>query len=187
MTFLSQKLNLFFLLIVAAISLSSCFISSRSNMDVFNKSEYAGSVSVKTIKVPMLISRPFLKKYLKKEEEVPKEVRDLISSLKKVRVTIAQTKNQNLINSFRTAVQDFKGEEWLTVQSNKQWIYLKGDQDNNDVIKRLMVAVSAPEDNKLIFVNMKCNLTMEQLSSLINMAIDSEEGKKVLKAELKKS
>lgn len=187
MIFLPPKLKLLILLLVTATSFSSCFISSRSNMDVFNKSEYAGSVSVKTIKMPMLISRPFLKKYLKKEEDVPKEVRDLISSLKKVRVTLAQTKNQHLINDFRKAVQEFKGEEWLTVQNNNKWIYLKGDQGNNDVIKRLMVAVSSPDDNKLIFVNMKCNLTMEQLSSLINIAMDSEEGKKVLKTELKKS
>ena len=156
-------------------------------MDVFNKNEYSGSVSVKTIKVPMLIGKPFLKKYLKREEDMPKEVLALIRSFKKVRVTLAQTKNQNLINDFRTAVKDFKGDEWLTVQNNNQWIYLKGDQNNNDVIKRLMVAVSSPENHKLIFVNMKCNLTMKQLSSLINMAMDSEEGKKILKTEIKNS
>ncbi len=187
MIFLDPKLTLLILLLIAATSFSSCFISSRSNIDVFNKSEYAGSVSVKTIKVPMLISKPFLKKYLKKEEEVPKEITNLISSLKKVRVTIAQTQNEKLINNFRTMVQDFKGEEWLTVQNNKQWLYLKGDQDNNDIIKRLMVAVSAPDDNKLIFINMKCNLTIGQLSSILNLALDSEAGKKVLKKELKKS
>ena len=73
------------------------------------------------------------------------------------------------------------------VQNNNQWIYLKADQNNDDVIKKLMVAISAPSEQQLIFLNMKCNLTMDQLSMLINMAVDSDEGKKVFKTKPKKS
>ena len=181
-----KNIRILSLLLLTASLLSSCLISSRSSMDVFNKNEYAGDVTVKTIKVPMLLTKPFLKKYLK-QEEIPTEIRQLVSSLKKVRVTVARTNNQNLINDFRTSVQEFNGEEWLTVQNNNQWIYLKADQNNDDVIKKLLVAISAPSEQQLIFLNMKCNLTMDQLSMLINMAVDSDEGKKVFKTKPKKS
>ena len=117
----------------------------------------------------------------------PTEIRQLVISLKKVSVTIARTDNQKLINDFQSSVQEFSGEEWLTVQNNNQWIYIKADQNNDDVIKRFIVAISAPSEQQLIFLNMKCNLTINQLSMLINMAVDSDEGKKVFKMNLKKS
>ena len=134
----------------------------------------------------MLVTKPFLKKYLK-QEEVPREIRQLVNSLKKVSVTVARTNNQKLINDFHSSVQEFSGEEWLTVQNNNQWIYIKADQNNDDIIKRFMVAISAPSEQQLIFLNMKCNLTINQLSMLINMAVDSDEGKKVFKMNPKKS
>ena len=111
MNHILKNIRILCLLLLTTSLLSSCLISSRSSMDVFNKNEYAGDVTVKTIKVPMLLTKPFLKKYLK-QEEIPREIRQLVSSLKKVRVTVARTNNQNLINDFRTSVQEFNGEEW---------------------------------------------------------------------------
>ena len=133
----------------------------------------------------MFITKPVLKRYLRHEEDAPKEVTDLISSLKKVRVTLANTSNTKLISDFRTAVKGFAGEEWLSVHNGNQWVYLKVDQNTKDVIKRITVAISVPEENQLVFVNMKCNLTPDQLSRLINMAMDSDEGRKILKEEIK--
>ena len=182
-----KNIRILSLLLSTTSLLSSCFISSRSSIDVFYKNEYAGDVTVKTIRLPMLVIKPILKKYLKQEEEVPREIRQLVNSLKKVSVTVARTKNQKLINDFHSSVQEFSGEEWLTVQNNNQWIYIKADQNNDDIIKRFMVAISAPGEQQLIFLNMKCNLTINQLSMLINMALDSDEGKKVFKMNLKKS
>jgi len=173
--------NFFFILLLAAAGLPSCLVSSHSNVDVFNKSEYAGSFSVKTIKVPLLISKPIIKGYLRWEEDVPKEVTDLVSGLKQIRVTIAQTDNPNLINDFHKAVKQVAGEEWLSVHQGDQWIYLKADQNAKNVIKRISVAISYPEEHQLVYVNMKCNLTPDQLSQLINSAMDSEEGKTIWK------
>ena len=133
----------------------------------------------------MFITKPIVKKYLRHEEDAPKEVTDLISSLKKVRVTLANTANLKLINDFQTAVKGFSGEEWLSVHNGDQWVYLKVDQNTKDVIKRITVAISVPDANQLVYVNMKCNLTTDQLSRLINMAMDSDEGKKILKEEVK--
>ncbi|MEO6820186.1 MAG: DUF4252 domain-containing protein [Ginsengibacter sp.] len=180
-----NRLKFLLIFLLLAITFSSCFISSRSNIDVFNKSEYASSVSVKTIKVPMFITKPIVKNYLRQEEDVPKEITDLISSFKKVRVTLAQTTNPKLVSDFRTAVKSYAGQEWLSVHNGNQWIYLKVDQNGNDVIKRITVAISAPDENQLVYVNLKCNLTPDQLSKLINLAMDSDEGKKVLKEGVK--
>ena len=177
------RLPVIFILLLTVASLSSCFVSSRSNVEVFNKSEYAHSVSVKTIKVPMLISKPVIRNYLRYEEDVPKEITDLIGGLKKIRVTLAQTGNPRLIEDFRTAVSQAAGEEWLSVHQGKQWVYVKVDQNAKEVIKRITLSISAPEANQLVFVNMKCNLTPDQLSKLINFALDSEEGKKILKEQ----
>ena len=174
-------IKFFFIFFLTVASLSSCLVSSRSNVDVFNRSEYAGSVAVTTIKVPLLISKPIIKKYLRMEEDVPKEVIELIGGLKKISVTLAQTANPKLINDFRMAVEQFDGEEWLSVHSGDQWIYLKANQNGKDVIKRMSIAVSSPEENQLVFIDVKCNLTPAQLSKLINSAMDSGEGKKMLK------
>ncbi|MEO8112514.1 MAG: hypothetical protein ABI594_20865 [Ginsengibacter sp.] len=174
-----------FIFLLGAVSFSSCLISSHSNVDVFNKNEYAGTVAVRSIKVPMLIGKPFLKKYLKFEEDVPEEIVDLIGGLKKIRVTLAQTANEKLVSEFRTSVNHLSGEEWLSVHNGSQWIYLKGDQNERDVIKRITVAISAPETNQLVYVNMECHLTPNQLSRLINFAMDSEEGKKLFKERIR--
>ncbi|MEO6637358.1 MAG: hypothetical protein ABIN25_03710 [Ginsengibacter sp.] len=179
------RIKVIFIFLLGVVSFSSCLVSSRSNVDVFNKNEYSGTVSVKSIKVPMLIGKPFLKKYLRCEEDVPKEVVDLISGLKRIRVTLAQTTNEKLVSEFRTSVNELFGEEWLSVHNGSQWIYLRGHQDEQDVIKRITVAISAPEANQLVYVNMKCNLTPNQLSRLINFAMDSDEGKKFFKEGIK--
>jgi len=174
----------FFVFLLAAATLPSCLVSSRSNVAVFNKSEYASSVSVKTIKVPLLISKPIIKVYLRKEENVPKEVIHLIGNLKKIRVTVAETDNPKVVNDFRLEVQRRAGKAWLSVHQGDQWIYLKADENAKDVIKRISIAISSPEENQLVYVNMKCNLTPDQLSQLINSAMDSDEGKKILKEEV---
>lgn len=173
------------ILLPVALSFSSCLVSSRSNVDVFNKNEYANSVSVMTVKVPMLIGKPFIKKYLQFEEDVPKEIVDLIGGFKKIRVTLAQTSNAKLVNDFRTSINELSGEEWLSVHNGSQWVYLKGDQNERNVIKRITVAISAPEANQLVYINMKCDLTPEQLSRLINFAMDSDKGKQILKEGVK--
>ena len=174
----------FFILLLAAAGLPSCLVSSRSNVEVFNKSEYAGSVSVKTIRVPLLISKPVIKGYLRWGEHEPKEVTHLVGGVKKMTVTLAQTDNPKLISDFHKAVKQFAGEEWLTVHQGDQWICLKADQNAKNVIKRISVAISYPEENQLVYVNMKCHLTPDQLSQLINFAMDSDEGKKILKDEV---
>ncbi len=168
----------FFILLLAAAGLPSCLVSSQSNVEVFNKSEYAGSVSVKTIRVPLLISKPVIRGYLRWEEHVPKEVTRLIGGVRRMTVTLAQTDDPQLISDFHKAAEQFAGEEWLSLHRGDQWIYLKADQNAKNVIKRISVAISYPEENQLVYVNMKCHLTPDQLSQLINSAIDSDEGKR---------
>lgn len=133
----------------------------------------------------MLIGKPFIKNYLRFEEDVPGEIIDLIGGFKKIRITLAQTTNTKLVSDFRTSINELSGEEWLSVHNGSQWIYLKGNQNDKEVIKRITVAISDPETNQLVYVNMKCNLTPNQLSQLINFAMHSEEGKKFLKERVK--
>jgi hypothetical protein len=173
------------IIVSVAVSFSSCLVSSRSSVDVFNKEEYANTVSIKTIRVPMLITKPAIKNYLRFEEDVPREITGLMRGLKKIRVTLAHTINPKLINDFHTSISRLSGEEWFSFHNGSQWILLKGDQNNLGAIKRIRVAVSLPEASQLVYVNMKCNLTTRQLSQLINFAMHSEEGKKFLKEQVK--
>ena len=170
------RIKLSFIFLLAAASFSSCFVSSRSDVDVFNKNKYASTVSVKTIRVPMLIGKPMIKNYLRFEENVPGEIVNLISGIKKVTVTLAETTNQKLVTDFRNYINRLSGAEWLSVHNGSQWVYLKADQDDQGVIKRITVSISAPEANQLVYVNVKCHLTPDQLSKLINYTMDSEEG-----------
>lgn len=133
----------------------------------------------------MLITKPFIRKYLRTQEDMPKEITDLIGGFRKVRVTVAQTTNLQLVSDFRTAVKNYVGKEWLSVYHGSQWVYLKVDQNSKEVIRRITVAISSPESNQLVYVNMKCNLTPDQLSNLINFALDSGEGKKILEEKVK--
>ena len=171
---------------VISISLSSCFISRKTDMDVFQKKEYVGKYEVKTIKVPMLLAKPIVKKALKKEDDVPKELISLISQFKKIKVTIAQTANQNLVADFRNAVNNFIGDEWVSVRNNKQLVYLKAQQDAGETIRKMNVAVSDPESGQMVLVDIKCKLTVNQLSDLINYAINEDGGKSLTKNLLMK-
>ena len=175
------RIRLTFIFLLAAVSFSSCIVSSRSDLDVFNKDEYARTVSVKTIRVPMLIGKPMIKSYLRFEESVPGDIVNLTSGIKKVRVTIAETSNPKLVTDFRSSINGLPGTEWLSVRNGSQWICLKAYQHDRDVIKRITVSVSAPEANQLVYVNVKCHLTPDQLSKLINYTMDSEEGNSFLK------
>ncbi len=179
------RMKAIFIFLLGAVSFSSCLVSSHSNVDVFNKNDYSGTVSVRSIKVPMLIGKPFLKKYLRFEEDVPKEIVDLIGGLKKIRVTLVQTTNEKLVSEFRASINKLSGEEWLSVHNGSQWIYLRGDQNEQNVIKRITVAISAPEASQLVYVNMKCSLTPNQLSRLIIFTMNSNEGKKFLREVVK--
>ena len=179
------RIKVIIIFLLAAASFNSCLVSSRSNVDVFNKIEYANSVSVKTIKVPMLIGKPIIKSYLRFEEDMPGEILDLMGGFKRIRVTLAQTSNPKLISDFRASINKLSGEEWVSVHNGSQWVSLKGDQNGRGVIKRITVAISAPEANQLVYVNMRCKLTPDQLSQLINFAMHSEGGKKFLKEQVK--
>lgn len=179
------RIKLTCIVLLAAASFSSCLVSSRSNVDVFNKNEYASTVSVKTIRVPMFIGKPIIKTYLRSEEHVPREIVNLTSRIKKVRVTLAKTTNSKLVTDFRTSINRLSGAEWLSVHNGSQWIYLKADQDGQDVIKRLTVSISAPAANQLVYVNVKCRLKPDQLSKLINYTMDSEKGNSFLKEPVK--
>jgi hypothetical protein len=176
------RIKLTFIFLLAAVSFSSCLVSSRSDVDVFNKKEYAGTVSVKTIKVPMLIGKPIIKNYLRYEEKVLDEIVKLTSGIKKVRVTLAKTSNPKLVTDFRASINRLSGAEWLSVHNGSQWICLKADQNDQDVIKRIRVSISAPEANQLVYVDVKCRLTPDQLSKLINSTMDSEEGNSFFEA-----
>jgi hypothetical protein len=173
-----------FIFFLAALSFSSCLVSRHSDVDVFNKNEYAGTVSVRTIRVPMLIGKPVIKNYLRFEEDVPGEIADLIGAFKKIRVTLAETTNPKLVSDFRTSINELSGDEWFSVHNGSQWIYVKGLNDK-EMMKRITVAISDPETSQLVYVNVKCKLTPDQLSKLVNFAMDSEEGKKFLKEQAK--
>jgi hypothetical protein len=132
----------------------------------------------------MLITKPVIKNYLRFEEDVPREIVDAIGGFKKIRVTLAETTNPKLIRDFRTSINELSGDEWLSVHNGSQWIFVKGLNDK-EIMKRITVAISDPETNQLVYVNVKCKLTPAQLSQLVNFAIGSEEGKKFLKEEAK--
>ena len=179
-----SKIKLSFTFFLAAISFSSCLVSSQSDNEVLNRTEYAGTVSVRTIRVPMLITKPVIKNYLRFEEDVPREIVDAIGGFKKIRVTLAETTNPKLIRDFRTSINELSGDEWLSVHNGSQWIFVKGLNDK-EIMKRITVAISDPETSQLVYVNVKCKLTPGQLSKLVNFAMGSEEGKKFLKEEAK--
>ena len=124
----------------------------------------------------MLIGKPMIKSYLRFEENVPGEIVNLISGIKKVTVTLAETTNQKLVTDFRNYINRLSGAEWLSVHNGSQWVYLKADQDDQGLIKRITVSISVPEANQLVYVNVKCHLTPDQLSKLINHTMDLEEG-----------
>lgn len=177
------RINTALFILLAVAGFSSCMISSRSEVGVLNSSKYSGSVSVKSIRVPLFIGKPVLKTYLRFEEDVPWEVVDLLKGIRKVRVTVAETSNERLIKDFRSAVKEMPGEEWISVHNGTQWVSLKGDKQDDNMIRRLTVAVSDPETNRLAFINIKCKLTPDQLSTLLNFAMHSDEGKRFLAAK----
>ncbi|WP_379126203.1 hypothetical protein [Paradesertivirga mongoliensis] len=141
---------------------------------------------MKTIRVPMFIGKPIVKNYLRFDENVPGDIISLTNGIKKVRVTLAETTNPKLVTAFRTSINRLSGAEWLSVHNGSQWIYLKVDQNDQDVIKRITVSISVPEANQLVYVNVKCHLTPDQLSKLINYTMHSEKGNSFLEGAGKK-
>lgn len=168
------------LLLSVSFTFSSCFISSKSDVDVFNKLEYTNDVIVKTIKVPMGLTKPFLKTYLRQEEDVPKSITKIIGGIKRLRVTVAHSTNKNLMADFTKTGKAMNGDEWLSLKSGDNFVYLKAVQGKDDIIKNLFLTASYPDENKMLVLKVKCKITMDQLSQLINYAIDDGVGKKMM-------
>lgn len=159
-------------LLAGCMLFTSCVVSHSSRESIFNKSEYQNEYELKEIRVPVLIAKIFAKKALKEDGEV--YLAQNLKLIKKVRVTTGTTKHSGLISDLKQSGSPRGYAEWVSVKSNSFWMQLSALESAN-TIRRLKISILDSSD-KFILVNMKCKISPQKLSELIQKMI-SENGK----------
>lgn len=175
---MKQKL-LLLLSLVTLLFLQSCLISREPQHDLRNMN-IREVYDVRTVRVPMFIARPVAKIHLK-SEHCSKELRSYVNRIKAVRVTMALTRPGFNMDAFRTMATQAPYQSWVSVNAYGNMVYINAVEKNN-TIRKLNVVVAA-KDNALVYAMVKCRLTPEELSSLINLLI-SDDGMKGWMEEL---
>ena len=159
------------ILILTIISLQSCMVSTRPNMDFFNTKEYkSGKANFISVNVPVFLAKPFVKHALRKDNE-SEEVINLIKKVKKIKVLTIENGDKKMLTDFAKHLNQNNYEDWASIKHDGQNVNIQALQEG-ETIKKLMILVNS--DKELVFVDVKGNFTPDDISNLINEASKNE-------------
>ncbi len=160
-----KRLKICFLLLMTSVLMQSCLVKSRPNMDFVNRHHLSKEAAVVSLNVPTYLVRPFVKNALKDGDEEQELIRFALKKLKRVKMmTISNSKNERLMKDFQKYLIRNRFEEMASLYSDGARISISG-KFKGDRIKRLMLGIADDED--LVFVDIKSDLSIEELSDMI--------------------
>ncbi|MFT3980082.1 MAG: DUF4252 domain-containing protein [Ferruginibacter sp.] len=165
-----KKTLLLMMTLGSLLLLQSCLISREPQNDLRNM-DIRDVYDVRTVRVPMIIARPVVQAHLK-SEDCSKELRRYVKRIKAVRVTLAVTRPGFDMPALRAMATKAPYEEWMSVNAHGSLVYINAAQKNNS-IRKINVLVAA-KDNALVYAMIKCNLSPEELSRFISLALSND-------------
>lgn len=150
--------------------MQSCLVSRGPQRDLRDMNA-KGVSDVYTVRVPMFIARPVAKTHLK-DESAAKEWSSYMNRIKAVRVTMAVVRSDFDMYAFRTMVTKQPYQEWMNINAYGNTVYINVAEKDNS-IRKINVVVAA-KNNALVYAMIKCKLSQDELSGLINLALSDE-------------
>ncbi len=158
--------------IAVILMIQSCYIRQNSNMSFVDRSIAGRDAEIVSIKMPMFLVKPFLKKELQKEDD--EMLRLAMRKIKSVKLTTLYNSQNNdrIQENFKKFLRNERMEEYAAIISDGDRITINA-QTKNDKIRKLMLGVSS-QDGDHVFIEVKGNFSVDDIA----YAIDSYEKKK---------
>ncbi len=161
---------LLLLMIPVTMLLQSCFISRQPGYDLRNLDRQE-VYALRTIQLPMFLARTAVKLHLK-DEDYPKELRSYVNRIHQLQVTVAATRPDFSLNNFAAMATAAPYQNWVSINARGNRVLINAAEKNNR-IRRINIAV-ASENNGLVYAVLKCKLSPDELSTLINILLSDE-------------
>ncbi|CAM3826817.1 DUF4252 domain-containing protein [Sphingobacterium prati] len=153
-------------------SLQSCMIRKGSNMDYVRGSNISNNAEIVAINLPMWLTKPFIKKALKDDnDEESRAMAAIVKKLKKFRMmTLSnndQEKNALILEDYHKYLKKNKFEELLVINSEGEEISVNARIDKDYVISRVSLLVH-DEGDESVFMDIKGEFSLDELIQGLN-------------------
>lgn len=159
-----------FLIVCAIFLMQSCIVSEKPNMAYFSDSgkDFKGA-RFASVNVPMFLAKPIIKKALREDGEDNEEVIKLVKKVSKIKVLTVENGDRTMLQDFVSYLNDNNYEDWATIKHDGDNVNIRVKQ-KDDVIKNMLITVNSDKD--LVFVDVRGNFTIDDISKMIASATD---------------
>jgi len=147
-------------------------IRKGSNMDYVRGSNISNNAEIVAINLPMWLTKPFIKKALKDDnDEESRAMAAIVKKLKKFRMmTLSnndQEKNALILEDYHKYLKKNKFEELLVINSEGEEISVNARIDKDNVISRVSLLVH-DEGDESVFMDIKGKFSLDELIQGLN-------------------
>jgi len=152
--------------VVVVLMIQSCYVKQSSNMSFVNRSLVGRDAEIVSVKMPMFLVKPFLRKELQEEDD--EMLRLAMRKIKSVKLTtLSNAENGDRIQeNFKNFLRNENMEEYATIISDGDRISINA-KTKGDRIRKLMLGVSS-DDGEHVFIEVKGNFSMDDIAQAIN-------------------
>lgn len=152
-------------LFVFCLLLQSCIVKTSPNMSFVSKKDLSSDTEVASIRVPMFLTKTFIKGKIKELDEDDAIVALALQKIKKLKImTISGNKRDNLMSKFNAYLAKNNFEEMLSLHSEGSKITINTEM-KKDHVKRVLLGIADEQD--YVFVDIKADLNLNELSKMI--------------------
>lgn len=153
------------LIILLAWAMQSCMVKRGSNMDFAKKSDFSKDTEIVSINVPRILMKSFIIGKMKELKEEDPALAFAIKKIKKIKfMAISGDGQNNLSEKFNSYLAKNNFEEMMSLNSEGAKISINTKM-KGDRIKNVMLGIIDEGDQ--VFVDIKSDLSLEELSRLI--------------------
>ncbi|MEN5196904.1 DUF4252 domain-containing protein [Sphingobacterium sp. PCS056] len=165
-------------LLMFCLTLQSCFVKTSPNMSFISKRDLSSDTEVASVRVPMFLTRTFLKSKIKELDEDDAVAALALRKIKKLKVmTISGNKKDNLMTKYHAYLAKNNFEELMSLYSDGSKITINTEM-KKDHVKRVLLGIADEED--YVFVDIKADLDLNELSRMIEYYENKKEKSKII-------
>lgn len=163
-----------FLIVCTIFLMQSCIVSEKPNIAYFSDSgkDFKGA-RFASVNVPMFLAKPLakpiIKKALREDGEDNEDIIKLVKKVSKIKVLTVENGDRTMLQDFVSYLNDNNYEDWATIKHGGDNVNIRVKQ-KDDVIKNMLITVNSDKD--LVFVDVRGNFTIDDISKMINSATD---------------
>lgn len=149
--------------------LQSCIVSEKPNMEFFSSSDYDfHGAKFTSIKVPMFLAKPYIKKALREDGENENAVA-MVKKVSKIKIMTVENGSRKMMKDYMSYLNDNNYQDWATIKHDGENVNIRVKQ-NGETIKNMLITVNS--DKQFVFVDVKGNFTADDISRMIASASD---------------